>query len=271
VARRVNIKNRVFGGLGNAYRGTLTRAERIARAEFGCTSVAPTVIMPATGEMTRRLVARLKRARRCGATWRGRFGGREVSVVNTGLGAPSAAGKAFACLGLGATTLLRADVCGGLDPAARVGDVVVAEAAVPLDGATLALAGPEELPASPLLLATARRAAGTGHCRFPITFAKVVTVDIFHHQTDELHRRWRERARVVDMETSIIYHLARDARADALSCLAVSDVRLGGRDPFADGPFPLDAYGQGLDDVITLVAAVTASLPDGRRQKRDSS
>ncbi|MGD8719785.1 MAG: hypothetical protein PVH29_13305 [Candidatus Zixiibacteriota bacterium] len=257
----MSIVNRVKGGVAAAYLANSSRAQKVARAELGCTAVAPVVLLPVSGQMTKRLVGRLRRSRRDGDIYQGTLDGRDVSVINTGVGTPSAEGKVFACLGVGARVLLRFDICGGLEDDMRVGDIIVAARAVPLDNATLSLAGDAPIPASPLLLDVVREAIKEVPGGRRGREAAVATVDTFHHQTDEMHREWGRRAAAVDMETSIIYELGRRAGAHALAVMAVSDVRLSGLDPFGDDDFPYGDLYQSFDDLAELAAGCVAGLP----------
>ena len=257
----MKITNRVRGRAAKSYAERLTRPQKIARAQLGCSAVAPVVLLPVTRQMTTRLKRALGRARRRGDTRRGVIAGRDVSVVNTGVGAPSAEGKAFACLGVGARVLLRVDICGGLRDDLEVGDVVVAEAAVAFDNATRLAGGGEQVAASPMLLRTAAEAIKAKGRSARFTRGVVATVDTFHHQTDDMHRVWRERAAAVDMETSIIYHLARMSGAHALAVMAVSDVREAA-DPFGDGPYDYGALYQAFDEVTDLAVEIVKRLPD---------
>lgn len=257
----MGIKHRIIGSLYGAVGGARSRAEKVARAELGTAAVAPVVLLPVTRPVTSRLASALRRPKKRGDTYRGTLAGRDVSVVNTGVGAPSAEGKVFACLGVGAEVLLRVDICGGLEPDMKVGDVVIAERAVPFDNTTRLIGGDADVPASPLLIKLAgdilaRRAGGRCHN------VAVATVDTFHHQTDEMHREWRRRAAAVDMETSVVYHLGRRAGAHALAVMAVSDVRAAGLDPFGDGGFPYgDLYGA-FDEVVDIALDIVGNLPD---------
>lgn len=257
----MGVKNRILGSLYGAVGGARGRAEKVARAELGAAAVAPVVLLPVTRHMTSLLASTLRRPKKRGDTYRGTVAGRDVSVVNTGVGAPSAEGKVFACLGVGAEVLLRFDICGGLEADMKVGDVVVAERAAPFDNTTRLTAADADIPASPLLLELAGKALGRGPGGRHHTVA-VATVDTFHHQTDEMHREWRRRAAAVDMETSVIYYLGRRAGAHALAVMAVSDVRAAGLDPFGEGRFPYgDLYGA-FDELADIALDIVSNLPD---------
>ncbi len=250
-----------MGGLSGILAGSLSRAGKVAKAELGCVAVAPVVILPATRAMASRLVKSLRRRKRRGDTYRGKIGGLDVSVVNTGVGTPSAEGKVLACLGLGAKVLLRFDLCGGLDAGMMVGDVVVAERAVPFDNTTRLINGGEEVSASPVLVGVAADVLANARRGLRYHDVAVATVDTFHHQTEEMHREWGGKAAAVDMETSVIYCLARREGAHALAVMAVSDVRSSGLDPFGDGPFPYQDLYQALDDLAFLAVEIVRKLP----------
>ena len=157
--------------------------------------------------------------------------------------------------------MLRVDICGGLEPGMKVGDVVVAERAVPFDNTTRLTAGDADVSASPLLLELAgkvlARRPGDRHHN-----VAVATGDTFHHQTDEMHREWRRRAAAVDMETSVIYRLARAAGAHALAVMAVSDVRAAGLDPFGDGRFPYGDFYESFDGLADVAVDIVSNLPE---------
>jgi uridine phosphorylase len=257
----MQIKNRLLGSFSGVFAGSLSRAEKVAKAELGCVAVAPVVFLPATRAMASRFVKLLRRRKRDGDTYRGKIGAYDVSVVNTGVGTPSAEGKVLACLGLGADVLLRFDLCGGLEAGMKVGDVVVAERAVPFDNTTRLIAGGEEVSASPVLLRVAKYVLADARRGLRYREAAVATVDTFHHQTDEMHREWGRKAAAADMETSVIYHLAGRAGAHALAVMAVSDVRASGLDPFGDGPFPYKDLYRALDDLAFLAVEIVNKLP----------
>lgn len=255
------IKGRLLGNLFGAVGRSRDRAVNVARAELGTAAVAPVVFLPVTRQMSARLADALRRPKKRGDTLYGSVAGRDVSVVNTGVGTPSAEGKVLACLGMGAEVLLRVDICGGLEPDMKVGDVVVATRAVPFDNTTRLLTEEADVPASGFLGESAvRMLSRRARCRYHA--AAVATVDTFHHQTDEMHRRWRRQAAAVDMESSVIYELSRRAGAHALALMAVSDVRIAGLDPFREGYFPYGDLFRGLDDVVEIAVDLVKDLPD---------
>ncbi|HUU56747.1 MAG TPA: hypothetical protein VMW93_05345, partial [bacterium] len=130
------------------------------------------------------------------------------------------------------------------------------------DNTTRLAGGGGEVAASPMLLRAAAEALS--NTRRPVRHinAVVATVDTFHHQTDAMHREWGEKAAAVDMETSILYHLAARAGAHALAVMAVSDVRAAGADPFGDDPFDYGGLYQAFDELADVAVEIVTRLPD---------
>ena len=79
-------------------------------------------------------------------TYTGTLNGQVVSVCSTGIGGPSAAIAVEELAALGAHTLIRVGTCGGIAPAVRGGDLVIATGAVRMEGTTREYA-PIEFPA----------------------------------------------------------------------------------------------------------------------------
>ena len=82
------------------------------------------------------------------AIWTGTLLGEPVSVVSTGIGGPSAAIAMEELCNLGAHTFVRVGTCGGIKLEVQSGDVVVATAAVRMEGTSREYA-PLEYPAVP--------------------------------------------------------------------------------------------------------------------------
>lgn len=69
-------------------------------------------------------------------TFGGLVGGEYVVAVSTGIGGPSTAIAVEELARLGVETMIRVGTCGSIQPSVKVGSLVVAEAAVRLDGTT---------------------------------------------------------------------------------------------------------------------------------------
>jgi len=98
-------------------------------------------------------------------TWTGSLEGTRVSVTSTGIGGPSTAIAVEELCNLGAHTFVRLGSAGAISAELKLGDVVVAQAAVREDGTT-SMYAPENVPAvADLDVVTALRegAKAAGH------------------------------------------------------------------------------------------------------------
>jgi uridine phosphorylase len=68
------------------------------------------------------------------AAYGGRIGEEKVVVVSTGIGGPAAAIAIEELARLGVKVMIRVGTCGAITPEARVGTVIIADAAVRMDG-----------------------------------------------------------------------------------------------------------------------------------------
>lgn len=69
-------------------------------------------------------------------TWGGRVGGERVIAVSTGIGGPAMAIAVEELARLGVRVMIRVGTCGAITPSAKVGSVIIADAAVRMDGTT---------------------------------------------------------------------------------------------------------------------------------------
>ncbi len=68
------------------------------------------------------------------AAYSGRVGGEKVVAVSTGIGGPAAAIAIEELAGLGVRVMIRVGTCGSISPGIKVGSVIIADAAVRMDG-----------------------------------------------------------------------------------------------------------------------------------------
>lgn len=197
------------------------------RAEPG--DYAPVVLLPGDPNRATRIAARfdggLEAVRRVNdhrllygytGTWRGH----PVSVQTSGMGTPSLSIVVEELLRLGATRLIRVGTCGGMGAGLRTGDLVIANGAEPLDGATLTyLHGDRFAPVPDFELTRALvDAAKASGVRFHV--GPVATVDVFYNPDPDYVSKWKSRGVLaVEMEAAALFYLA--ARAWS----AGSDVR----------------------------------------------
>ena len=130
-------------------------------------------------------------------TYRGTLDGVAVSAVSHGIGAPSTAIAAEELYKVGARTLIRVGSAGSMQPGQRVGDLVIATAAVRAEGVTPQYA-PMEVPAvAHLDIVNALREAAVERAN-PHHVGVVVSNDSFYSEMEadrmplgpEIKARW---------------------------------------------------------------------------------
>ncbi len=177
----------------------------------------------------------------------GRYKGVPVSVQATGMGAPSAAIVAEELISLGARVLLRVGTCGAADEALAPGDLVIAQGAVPLDGASRQYLG--GLPYAPvpdplLFRALWAQAEAKG---YPHHVGLIATEDAFYATTPEGARGWaRYGVLAFEMEASVLFLLGRMRKVKAGTILTVSN-RIG--DPEL---VPPEVLGEGVRRMVEV-------------------
>ncbi len=152
----------------------------------------------------------------------GTYNGVPVSVQTSGMGTPSISIVLEELLRLGARRLVRIGTCGGIGRGLRTGDIVVATAASPVDGATRTyLHGEPYAPAADFevtrALVDAARASGAR-----MQVGQVASVDVFYNPDEDYVTRWRARGVLAfEMEAAALFYLASRAQAGG------DDVRAG--------------------------------------------
>ncbi len=152
----------------------------------------------------------------------GTYKGVPVSVQTSGMGTPSLSIVVEELLRLGARRLLRIGTCGGIGRGLRTGDIVVATAAAPVDGATRTyLHGEPYAPVADFemtrALVDAARASGAR-----TQVGQVASVDVFYNPDEDYVTRWRARGVLAfEMEAAALFFLASRAQGSG------DDVRAG--------------------------------------------
>ena len=186
----------------------------------------------------------------------GRFEGRPVSIMGSGMGMPSIsiyAHELFAEFGV--QRIVRVGTCGGLLPEMQLGDLVLATAAstdssmnrLRFSGWDLAAA-----PDYPMLQAVMAQARADG---LAVRTGEVFSTDSFYHPDPDFVSRCQAMGVLaLDMETAALYALAREHGRRALTLLSVSDVI----------PTALHASPQQRQDAFgaVIVSVLRALLPD---------
>ena len=144
--------------------------------------------------------------------------GEPLTIQSTGMGGPSAAIVAEELIRLGARRLVRVGTCGALADGLALGDLLVAGAALCVDGASQALGGRDRVEADPALTAALERAAGG-------TAVTIASADLFYDPEPERAAGWEAAGAVaIEMQAATLFTLAR-LRGVAAGCLVtVSDV-----------------------------------------------
>lgn len=227
------------------------------RADEG--DYAPLVLLPGDPNRARRISerfdpgsARQVNDHRALYGFTGTYHGVPVSVQTSGMGTPSLSIVVEELLRLGAKRLIRVGTCGGIAAGLRTGDLVVATAACPVDGATATyLHGEPYAPAADFGLTRALVDAATAAGLQPRT-GLVASVDVFYNTDADYAQRWRDRGVLAfEMEASALFFLAARANVEAGCALTVSDV-LGDDVTSEDSYLPLDELDRAIDRMIEV-------------------
>jgi purine-nucleoside phosphorylase len=235
------------------------------RADEG--DYAPFVLLPGDPNRARRISerfdegsARQVNEHRGLLGFTGTYHGAPVSVQTSGMGTPSLSIVAEELLRLGANRLIRVGTCGGIAKGLATGDLVIATAACPTDGATATyLHGEPYAPAADFAQTRAleETAAAAG---VQARTGLVASVDVFYNTDDDYAQRWRDRGVLAfEMEASALFFLAARAGVQAACALTVSDV-LGDDVTSEQSYLPLDELDRAIDRMIGVALdAGTAS------------
>jgi purine-nucleoside phosphorylase len=187
----------------------------------------------------------------------GTYKGVPVSVQTSGMGAPSIAIVVEELLRLGARRLIRVGTCGGIGRGIKTGEIVIATAATPVDGATATyLHGEPYAPTADFELIRALVDTSVAHGQKPHV-GQVATVDVFYNPDSDYFSKWRSRGVLAfEMESSVLYYLAARARAAgadvaAATILTVSDI-LSEEATSEESYLPLDELNRAIELTIEI-------------------
>lgn len=173
--------------------------------------------------------ARLVNQHRSLLGYTGTYNGVPVSVQTSGMGTPSFSIVMEELINLGVKRFIRTGTCGGIGRGVSTGDVVIATAAAPIDGATdTYLHGDRFAPAADFeltraLVDTARARGVEPH------IGVVASVDVFYNTDPDYATKWRGRGVLaLEMEAAALFYLAmreqgRRNQVRAACILTVSD------------------------------------------------
>ena len=183
-----------------------------------------------------------------------------VSVQTSGMGTPSISIVVEELLRLGAQRLIRVGTCGGIASGIRQGDLVIATAACPVDGATATyLRGEPYAPAASFAvtraLVDAAESAGVA-----ARTGLVASVDVFYNTDADYAERWRNRGVLAfEMEAAALFFLAARAGVQAGCALIVGDVL--GEEATGHGDFmSAEDLGQVVDRMVGVALEAGTGL-----------
>jgi DeoD family purine-nucleoside phosphorylase len=190
--------------------------------------------------------ARLVNQHRSLLGYTGTYKGKPVSVQTSGMGTPSFSIVMEELLMLGVKRFIRAGTCGGVGRGLKTGDIVVAMAAVPADGATRTyLHGDPFAPAADFELTRALVDAARARGVEP-TVGVVQSVDVFYNPDADYAAKMRSRnVAAVEMEAAALFYLAMRERGKGndvrgACILTVSDTLVNDDDSYGTDYMSLD-------------------------------
>lgn len=178
-------------------------------------------------------------------------------VQSTGMGGPSAAIICEELADLGAEIFLRVGTCGAIDPALKLGDLVVVQEAICEDGTSRALVVGERVQADrDLTESLVQTAAGMGHTTHTGVNA---SIDLFYDPDGEAHyRRLHDAgALTIEMESATVLGVGRRRDVRSACLLVVTDELWAGERRRLD-PEGIEQAGEVLG--LVGIAAVEALL-----------
>jgi uridine phosphorylase len=151
-----------------------------------------------------------------GYTGPARADGEPLTIQSTGMGGPSAAIVLHELIALGARRAIRVGTCGALHPDLALGDLVIAQESICLDGASRALGFRERTSADPGLTDALARAAPGAHR------GAIASVDLFYDDSARLPAAASD-ALAIEMEAAALISVGSRAHVPVGCVLAVSD------------------------------------------------
>ncbi len=165
-------------------------------------------------------------------TWLAELAGEKVLVMSTGMGGPSTAIGVEELYNTGVRTFVRVGTCGAMQPEIVGGDLVVATAAIRMEGTTREYV-PIEFPAVGDLAVTNALADAAKRLGYTCHTGVVQCKDSFYGQHDpdrmpvgyELNEKWRAWVKAgclaSEMESAALFIVAQTLRARAGSVFSV--------------------------------------------------
>jgi len=242
----------------------MTPARREAFYGLRTFSLSDVVLFPASAPSSRRLVKAFPFSFRSGRTRKVFSNGKFISIVESGIGAPSIEiiGN-LVCKG-GAKVILRIDFCGALSPDVSVGDIFIASSARSFDQVSRHYFEDDSIAADSRLVSLFERRLTpmAEKAGIPLHVGRVCTVDLFFAETNEMLREWAKSGEAVDMETAAVYAIAESYGVASLSVMVVTDNKLLGHPPYSGDTESLKKVVAGHSLLTRAVRMIMPALVD---------
>jgi purine-nucleoside phosphorylase len=196
----------------------------------------------------------------------GTYNGVPVSVQTSGMGTPSFSIVMEELLNLGVKRFIRTGTCGGVGLGLSTGDIVIATAAAPVDGATQTYLHRDPFaPAADFELTRALVDSARARGITP-RIGVVASVDVFYNSDPDYAAKWRSRGVLaLEMESAALFYLAmreQGRRHDVrgASILTVSDTIAPEDKAIAEDYMPLQDLEAATINMIKIALEAGTSL-----------
>jgi len=201
----------------------------VVRMQLDCSPrrISKTVLLPAVSFVKTRMIEKLREVKKFGKTHSGRIRKSEVriSVIESGMGAPSAAVIIESLARAEVKRIIRLDFCGGISEKIKIGDIVISPFAIRGDGTTphylenersLEIEGNEKL--TDFFIEQFKQS------NLPIHIGPVYSHDALFREPESLIEKIKELGGIaIDMETSAIYTVCKKYDIPATAIMVVTD------------------------------------------------
>jgi purine-nucleoside phosphorylase len=187
--------------------------------------IAETVLLPAGDFVRQRMIEKLKEVKKYGKVHTGRHGNLDISVVESGMGAPSAAIILEVLARTKVKNVIRLDFCGGIADDINIGDVVVSPTAIRGEGTTPHyFPGNENMDVGGNVNLSNHFVEQLKQANIQVHVGPVYSHDALFKEPESLLEKAKKFGAIaIDMETSTIYALSKLHDLSATSIMIISD------------------------------------------------
>ena len=256
----MGLKNKVLSALINL--GTKFMSDKSLKCIIflGCRAkkIAPIIIMPVTDLIKNKIMSYFEeKPKSHGEVFTGKYDEKNISIITSGIGCPSASLKLEALRELKIDAIIRFDFCGSLTEDVDIGDVVIANKAICGDGTSPHYWNFEKekiVECNDQLLKKISALIEENNIEYHV--GPVWTTDALFKETPELIQKALNKSAIaIDMETSIIYTYGALYNIPTISIMVVSD------QPFrGEGGFSVPVISAKIMDNIQKTAKLILEL-----------